>query len=98
MFRQEKCERRPVASISHQVYHTGNVECHKCASHDMQARDVPAPPARNLRLPRPRTEAVAFLGNGESIVQVSVLIKFAKFQAWLSSNGARNQVEYDAYW
>ena len=87
-----------MALISHQVYHTGNLECYKCASHDMQARDVPAPPARSLRLPRPRTEAVASLGNGESIVQVSVLIKFAKVQACLSSNDARNQVEYDAYW
>ena len=74
MFRQERRERRPVALISHQVYHTGKVECYKCASHDMQARDVPAPPARSLRLPRPRTEAVAFLNNGKSIVQVSVLI------------------------
>ena len=98
MFRQETCERRLVALISQQVYHTGNVECYKSASHDMQARDVPAPPARNLRLPRPRTEAVAFLGNGKYIVQVSLLIQFAKFQAYLSSNGARNQVEYDAYW
>ena len=45
-----------------------------------------------------RTEAVAILGNGKYIVQVSVLVQFAKFQGCLSSNGARNEVEYDAYW
>ena len=87
-----------MALISLEVYHKGNVECYKCARHDMQARGVLAPLARSLRLPRPQTEAVAFLGNGKYIVQVSVLVQFAKFQGCLSSNGARNQVEYDAYW
>ena len=40
-FRQEKGQKHSVATMSHRVYHVGNLGCYKCANHDMQVRDVP---------------------------------------------------------
>ena len=80
-FRQEKGQKRLVATMSHRVYHVGNLGCYKCANHDMQVRDVPPGTRGSATSAKPASTAPTnqdrnlSVGNSLYIVYISVLVK-----------------------